>query len=85
MGGQSKNAYGIKSDLEFFGSIENILEFKYGISKSDSLYPRFKKLVEIMEGVNEEEIKNHYNVYIYNVLPYPPIKKESLTKWLDFF
>jgi hypothetical protein len=82
MEGQSKKAYrlkDIKNHLEFFGSIENILEF-HGISKSSPSYHTFKKFVEGIEGITDEEIKNHYNVNVYQVLPNPPDKKESLLK-----
>ena len=73
MGGQSKKEYCVDDKKDSFWRFSNLD------------YRLFKKLSEIAGEVSEEEIKNHYNVYVYNVLPYPPDKKESLTKWLDFF
>jgi hypothetical protein len=70
MGGQSKTEY---STLDYLKACE-------GFSESHPLYPLFKKKAEIEGEVSEEEIQNHYNVYVYKVLPNPPDKKESLFK-----
>ena len=52
-----------------------------GIFDSDKKYPLYKKFfAEIKGEVSEEEIQNHYNVYVYKVLPYPPDKKKSLSQ-----
>jgi hypothetical protein len=42
----------------------------------------FKKMNLFFEDeeITEEEIKNHYNVYVYKKLPYPPEKEESIFK-----
>jgi hypothetical protein len=64
MVGQSKTEHILIDWKEFFGFPDKLP----------------KKLSEILGELSEEEIQNHYNVYVYKVLPNPPDKKESLTK-----
>lgn len=67
---KQEKIYSPKEDLEnpYWKSSKYIVKTKKFINK----------LFDKNSVVSEEEIKNHYNVYVYQVLPFPPKKKDKI-------